>query len=258
MANLKTTIFFQVLMFKTLANLKSEVSRYYLNFLWWIMEPVLMLGLFYVVFGVFLNRKTENYVAFLLCGLTAWNWFNRTVSNSAGSICSNHGLMMQLDINKAFFPIEVFLQDAFKHIFVVALLLIFLMVYPTPVGLTWLAFPVLLFVQAFLILGVSMLVSALVPFFPDLKFIVQTGLTIMFFASGIFFSIGDVVLPEHRYLMFLNPMAGLIELYRDVLIYEKWPDWLYLFKVLVFSFTLSGLGLMMIWRFDKQYPRICQ
>ena len=247
-----------MLLFKTLANLKSEVSRYYLNYFWWVLEPVLMLGLFYVVFGIFLNRKTEHFVAFLLIGLTAWNWFSRTVGNSSSSICANQRLMMQLDISKSFFPVEVFLQDAFKHLFVVALLLIFLLFYPTPVTATWLAFPLILLVQGVLVLSVSILVASIVPFFPDLRFIVQTGLTVMFFASGIFYSIDNVVLPEHRYIIFLNPMAGMIEFYRDILIYDQWPDWAYLVKVVVFSLVVLYLGLFIINRFDKKYPRLCQ
>lgn len=255
---MRTKVFFEVLLFKTSANLRSEISRYYLNFLWWVVEPLLMLGLFYIIFGIFLNKKTDDYVAFLLCGLTAWNWFNRTVSNSAGSICGNYGLMMQLNINKIFFPLEVFLQDFFKHFFVFGLLLIFLIFYPTPVETTWLAIPAVLAVQGMLVLGVSVLVAAIVPFFPDLKFIVNTGLTIMFFASGVFFSIDDVVLPEHRYIMFLNPMAGLIEVYRNVLIHNTWPDWLYLLKIFLVSSLVFVIGAIIIARFDHRYPRLCQ
>jgi lipopolysaccharide transport system permease protein len=247
-----------VLIFKTSANLKSEVSRYYLNYFWWVFEPILMLGLFYVIFGIFLNRKTEHFVAFLLIGLTSWNWFSRTVGNASASICANRGLMMQLDINKSFFPTEVFLQDAFKHFFVVVLLLVFLVFYPTPVSVTWLAFPVIFLIQGILVLGVSMLVASIVPFFPDLRFIVQTGLTVMFFASGIFYSIDNVVLPEHRHIIFLNPMAGIIKSNRDILIYDQWPNWTYLFKVFVFSLIVLYLGLFIIKRFNKKYPRLCQ
>ena len=245
-------------MVKTFANLKSEVSRYYLNYLWWVIEPLLMMGVFYVIFGIFLNRKTDNYVAFLLCGLTAWNWFNRTVANSAGSICGNTMLMMQFNISKLFFPLEVFLQDTFKQLFVVFLLLTFLMLHPAPVSITWLALPLLLVVQGILVLGVSVLVAAFVPFFPDLKFIVHTGLIILFFGSGIFFSIDNVVLPEHRYLMYINPMAGLIELYRDVLMYGEWPDWIYLFKVFIFSVAILIAGISVTRHFDADYPRLCQ
>jgi lipopolysaccharide transport system permease protein len=252
------TPFFGLLMFKTAANLKTEVSRYYLNYLWWVIEPVLTMGVFYVVFGLFLNRSTKDFAAFLLTGLTSWNWFNRTVNNAAGSILAGGGLMLQVNIPKAFFPVEVFLRDGFKHLFAVALLLLFLVFYPTPVHTSWLALPVLLIVQGVFVLAAGVLCAALVPFLPDLKFIISTGLSLMFFGSGVFYDIQSIVLPEHRSILYLNPMAGLIKTYRDVLIYGLWPDWGYLLKVFAAGSILLWLSLALVRRFDHLYPRICQ
>ncbi len=252
------TPFFGLLMFKTAANLKTEVSRYYLNYLWWVIEPVLTMGVFYVVFGLFLNRSTKDFAAFLLTGLTSWNWFNRTVNNAAGSILAGGGLMLQVNIPKAFFPVEVFLRDGFKHLFAVALLLLFLVFYPTPVHTSWLALPVLLIVQGVFVLAAGVLCAALVPFLPDLKFIISTGLSLMFFGSGVFYDIQSIVLPEHRSILYLNPMAGLIKTYRDVLIYGLWPDWGYLLEVFAAGSILLWLSLVLVRRFDHLYPRICQ
>ena len=247
-----------LLFFKTSANLRTEVSQYYLNYLWWVLEPILTMAIFYVVFGVFLNRGTEHYVAFLLCGLTAWNWFARSIEHASRSIYQSRGLILQVNLSKIFFPLEVFLRDGFKHLFVLSLLLAFLVFYPTPVSVTWLALPVLLFVQALLILGISILCAALVPFLPDLSFIISTGLHLMFFGSGIFFRIEDVVLPEHQFLMYLNPMAGLLKAYRDVLIYASWPDWYYLAKVSIIAIILLAGAVWLTRKLDYIYPRVCQ
>jgi lipopolysaccharide transport system permease protein len=250
--------FFGLLIFKTGANLKTEVSRYYLNYLWWVIEPVLTMGVFYVVFGILLNRSTEDFAAFLLTGLTFWNWFNHTVNNAAGSILGGGGLMLQVNIPKAMFPLEVFLQDGFKHLFVVTLLLLFLVFYPTSIHPSWLALPVLLLVQGVFVLAAGVLCAALVPFLPDLKFVISTGLSLMFFGSGVFYDIQSTVLPAHRRILYLNPMAGLIKIYRDVLIYGLWPDWIYLLKVLLAGLILLWFSLALVRRFDHLYPRICQ
>jgi lipopolysaccharide transport system permease protein len=250
--------FLELLVFKTRANLNTEISKYYLNYLWWVLEPVLMMGVFYVVFGIFLNRGTEHFAAFLLTGLTAWNWFNRSVLNASGSIQAGHGLMMQVNITKVFFPLEVFLRDAFKHLFVVGLLLLFLVAYPTPIHITWIALPLLLITQGLLVLGISILCAALVPFLPDLKFIISTGMTLIFFGSGIFFNIESVVLPEHRGILYLNPMAGLISAYRDILIHGQWPDWIYLLKVFLAGLLTVWGSVALVRRYDHIYPRVSQ
>jgi lipopolysaccharide transport system permease protein len=248
--------FLDLLAVKTVANLKAEVSRYYLNFLWWLIEPILTMAVFYLVFGVLLQRRTPDFVAFLLCGLTAWFWFNRTITNAAQSISNSRRLMQQVDIPKVFFPLEVFMQDAFKHFFVLTVLLIFLYLYPTPDGATWLALPMLLVIQATLTLGIAILVAAIVPFIPDLRFVVATLLHLMFFASGIFFDIETMVPEEYRGYVYLNPMAGLIQAYRDILIYDRWPDWLYLFIVFGLSLLILRLAISVLRRLDHVYPRL--
>lgn len=254
---MRTRTFFELLHFKTAANLRSEAARYHLNYLWWVLDPVLTMAVFYVIFGIMLNRGTEHFVAFLLTGLVWWNWFARSVQNGASSILNGRNLMLQVDIPKIFFPLEVCLQDSFKHLFVAALLLVFLMFYPTPVTIAWLALPVLMAVQFLLILGVTTLCAAAVPFLPDLKFIISTGVQLLFFGSGIFYRIEDVVLPQHRFIMYLNPVAGLVKNYREILLNGAWPDWMYLAKVALFSLVLCAVAFRLVRKLDRTYPWVC-
>jgi lipopolysaccharide transport system permease protein len=254
---MRNSTFFELLCYKTGANLRTEIARYHLNYLWWALEPVLTMSVFYVIFDIMLNRGTEHFVAFLLTGLIWWNWFARSVQNAASSILNARVLILQVDIRKVFFPLEVCLQDGFKQLFVTVLLLAFLLVYPTPVTLTWLALPAIMVVQFLLILGVATLGAALVPFLPDLKFVIVTGVQLLFFGSGIFFRIEDVVLPEHRFIMYLNPVAGLIKNYREILINGAWPDWFYLAKVALFSLTLCFFAFWLVRKLDRTYPWVC-
>lgn len=254
----KHRVICDLLRFKVAASLKSEVSRYRLNYLWWILEPVLSMLVFYLVFGIFLNRGMPNYVGFLLTGLTGWNWFNRTVMNAAGSINNGSGLMLQVDIPKLFFPIEAILRDMVKQTFAMSILLIFLVFYTTPVSITWFALPVIMVVQALLTAGVGVLAAGLVPFLPDLRFVISTLLNLMFFGSGVFYNISDVVLPKHQVIMYMNPIAGLLEAYRNTLLYAQWPDWWYLAKVAGASCFILWAACAFVAKYDHIYPRICQ
>lgn len=255
---MKTKTFVDLLIFKTRANLCTEVSRYYLNYLWWIFNPFSSMLVFYLVFDVFLNRGTPHFVGFLLCGITSWQWFSNTVNNASGSIYGGKALMLQINIPKIFFPLEVLLRDAFKQLFALSLLLTFLTFYPTPSGTTWLALPILLAIQCIINAGFAILCAAIVPFVPDLKFVINTLLHLAFFGSGIFFSIEQVILPKHRFIIYLNPMAGLIKNYREILIYAHWPDWQYLFWVLCGGLALLAFAVWLTFRLDHVYPRVCQ
>lgn len=241
-----------------MANLKVEVSSYYLNFIWWILEPVMMMSVFYLVFDVMLNQGTSHFVGFLLVGLVSWNWFSRSVSNSKNSIYDAKGLMLQVCIPKLFFPFVIVCQDSFKHLVVSALLLFFLVFYPTPVSLCWLALPVLLVIQFVLILAVSLLCAAIVPLAPDLRFVISTALELLFFASGIFYDLDGMVSPEYRTLIYINPMAGLIKNYRAILLNDQWPNWEYLSFVAIASFLmLLAIGFVLR-KSEHLYPKICQ
>jgi lipopolysaccharide transport system permease protein len=250
--------FLDLLFFKTGADLRVEVSRYYLNYFWWILEPIFTMAIFYFVFQILLAQHTDNFVAFLLIGLTFWNWFAHSISNAATSILNGRMLMLQVDIPKVFFPLGIILQDLFKHLFVVTLLLTFLLFYPTPVSVTWIALPILMGIQAILIAAMAILAAMVVPFVPDLKLVIGTVLNLLMFASGVFFQIDDLILQHHRSIMYLNPVAGLLKNYRLVLMYAQWPDWGYLLKVLLVSVILLSLGLCVLKRLDRLYPRICQ
>src|SRR5512139_960485 len=102
--------FYDLLLFKTSADLRVEVSRYYLNYFWWILEPIFTMGVFYFVFRVLLNQGIPNFVAFLLIGLTFWNWFAFSVNNAASSLLHGRMLMLQVNIPKVFFPLGTILQ----------------------------------------------------------------------------------------------------------------------------------------------------
>lgn len=250
--------FFSLLTAKAYANLRTEVSRYYLNYFWWVFEPILTMLTFYLVFGIFLSNGTPNYVAFLLTGLVPWQWFANGVTQSSNSIIANRGLMLQVNISKIFFPLEIILRGTFKHLFVLTLLLFFLICYPTPVTVTWIALPVLMFIQLLYIVSIGTFCATIVPFVPDLQFIVSTIVRLGMYASGIFYNIDTVVLPKHRFIMYMNPIGGLIKSYRDILMYAKWPDWTYLGYLTIAGLILLFISTSVLRKFDHVYPRICQ
>jgi lipopolysaccharide transport system permease protein len=245
------------LLFHTVrARLANELRLYYLHFIWWFAEPVLDMAIYYMVFAVLLKQGTEQYIPFLLVGIVFWAWFNRSLQNGSLSILHAKELIAQMNLPKAFFPIATVCQDFVKQIFVLAVLLLFLMLYGMPVTPAWLSLPILLFIQFLFIVGLAVFLAALVPFFPDLKFIITAGLQLMFFGSGIFYDIDKTVLPVHRGLVYLNPIAGLLRNYRLILIQGVWPDWSYLAAAFLASIVVLALSLALVRHFGHIYPKI--
>lgn len=250
--------FYELLIHKSIFNIKNEVARYYLNYLWWIIEPALTITTFYFIFGIMLNRGTQNFPSFLVIGIVTWKWFSNSVNHCSNSLLTNKNLILQTDIPKIFFPLEIFIRNSFKQFFVMSLTLLFITFSINPKIDTWISLPLLLIIQSLYIIGIGALCSSIVPFIPDAKFIISTLIHLAMYGSGIFFSIDDVVLPEHRFIMYMNPMAGLIKNYREILMYGRWPDWTYLGYLTLGGIALCALAFFVLHKLDHVYPRVCQ
>lgn len=253
---LPRTHYFSLLMFKTYVDLRAEASRTYLNFLWWIVEPVLYMGVFYVVFGLMFKRGDgPDYVPFLLCGLMAWKWFDSTIRSGANAIQINAALIGQVFIPKIFFPSVTIAHNIVKFVFVLIIFLVFLQFYGLDLNKTYVMLPAILFVQLLLIAGCTFLLAAIVPFLPDIMQVVNYALTLLLFLSGIFYSV-DSFPEQYQVYFYLNPMVSIIEAYRDVMLYSQWPNLTSLSIIAGVSGLMIALGAWIMFRYERVYPRV--
>ena len=242
-------VFLDLILYKAWAGLRAEAARNYLSFLWWVIEPLLFMAVFYVVFGVLLDRGTEGFVPFLLVGIVSWQWFSNSIKHAMTSIHGGGRLMTQVHLPKAFFPAVVVVMDAAKSLVVLALLLVFLMLSGYAPGVSYLALPLVLAVQLLLISACALVAAMVIPLLPDLRFAVDALLQLMFFVSGVFFS-GEMLRPEHQPYFYANPVANLIEAYRDILLHGTWPDFSVLGWIGLFSLLSLGVANLLLMRVD--------
>lgn len=248
--------YMELLSYKVFADLRAEARQTYLNFLWWVIEPVLYMTVFYVVFGLLLKRGGgPEYIPFLLCGLIAWRWFDNAVRTGSNSIILNAHLMRQVYLPKIVFPVIAVIQSTLKFLCVLLLLLIFLQIIHTGISVTYLALPAILLVQFLFICFFTFALAAVVPFLPDLGKLIGNGLTLLMFLSGIFFT-GKEIPDSYKTYFYMNPMATLLESYREILLDSSWPDWGRLFWIAAIS-CAGILGVFVFFRrYDRVYPKI--
>ena len=243
-----------LILYKTLADLRTESAKTSMGFLWWVLDPLLFMVIFYVVFGLLMKRGTEDFVPFLLVGLVAWRWFQNTISHGANAILGGRGLMHQVYVPKIVFPLVVILTDLVKFIFVFSILILYLWLAGFGVNPAYLALPLVLIAQFALIVGLTLWVAALVPFVPDLKFLIDHLLHVLFFMSGIFFA-GSSIAKHYQPYFYLNPMANLIEAYRDILMHGAWPNWSALAMIAGLGTALILLSGRLLAHNDHLYPK---
>ena len=115
--------------------------------LWWVLEPLLYLCAFYLIFEVFLQRGGEGFVGFLLCGLVFWRWFDTTIKRASASIQNSIGIINRAYLPKWVFPATEVASGTARFVFVLALFLLFCVFYLGQASSVWLSISFLLLVQ---------------------------------------------------------------------------------------------------------------
>jgi len=247
--------FFPLIWLKATLNLKSEVQRNFLSYGWWVLEPLLHMGVYYLVFGFLLNRGGENFSIFLLTGLIPWIWFNKPINSCSTSILEAQNTILQTSLPTLIFPLICILQNTLKQGPVLLLLLGFISLQGFGPNIYWWSLIPIFIVQLNITIFFSCLVAAVIPFIRDFTYIVGSGLTFLMFLSGIFYDYKTISTDWHG-LFFLNPIAFLLKCYREVLVESSSPDLLSL-SYWGFSFIIANIILAFIYQQLRHiYPRI--
>ena len=234
--------------------LKSEASRLILSYLWWIIEPLLYVGVFYLVFEKLLHRGGEDFLTFLIVGKIPFLWFSKSVNNSANSLLAGRGIMGQRDFPKHIFPYAIVQENAYKQWLVFLLLFVLVLLQGYSITEAWFWLPAVIFTNLLLILPISMLASLIVAYIQDFRLLIQMGTLFLMFASGIFWDIHEISDPAIRQLVFdCNPIAFLLDAYRQILMHQTQPD-------LTHLAVIAGISLLLLvfmhWIFKSQSQNI--
>lgn len=247
--------YWDIIRYRIFVDVKNELYRSHMGIFWWILEPAMYLAAFYFIFETIFQRGGPGFVGFLLVGLVFWRWFDNSVKRTSSAILSNAGLIQQVTLPKVMYPITELGSALVRFSFVLPILFIFLWFYQGKIHLTTLWLPVLMLIQLTLAAGIATVFAALIPFATDLRKLLDHGLMMMFYMSGIFFNISKA--PEYlQKWLYMNPMATLIAEYRNILLQGQAPDLGILATIMLCSVLLLWFSTRLIKHFDAVYARI--
>lgn len=232
--------------------LKSDASRYFLGYIWWVLEPLLFVMVFYVVFGIILNTGRADFLTFLICGKLPFVWFSKSVSVASNSIVTNSGLIGRLDLPKTMFPMAIIQEGVYKQTAVFGLLMVYLMSNGFEPTAMWFWLIPLIFVNYIMIIACSFIGAVLVCFSRDVSMLIPLAMIFLMFVSGIFWDVRSLPDPAMMdYVLVFNPLAFILDGYRQVLMYNTMPDIPHFLAIgLAFSF-LTGLMVFIMRRYSQ-------
>jgi lipopolysaccharide transport system permease protein len=216
---------------KAKMSLKAEAAKLYLSFLWWLLEPILFVAIFYFVFSVLLGTREPDFLLFLLCAKVPYMWFSKAIMNASGSITGNRGIISQIDIPKAIFPYSAIQVTIYKEIPVFILLFVTCLYFGYMPSTSWLWMIPLVITLYLMIVAIGLLTAIMVCYVEDVRMLISMGMTFLMFISGVFFDIRNIREPIQSYLLAFNPMAFFCDSFRTILMNRGIFDENHLFKL---------------------------
>ncbi|WP_024460084.1 ABC transporter permease [Marinimicrobium sp. LS-A18] len=213
---MKISNFLALVDVKARMSLKSDASKLYLSYLWWLLEPVLWVLMFYLVFTLLLGFGRD--LLFLMAGKIPFLWFSKSVLSSSNSIVQGKSLITQTNVPRQFFPYEQVHTVLYRQWVTFLMLFGLTVVYGYMPSWHWLWMVPLWVVQYMLILLVSLVAAICVSYVRDTRILIGMSMMGLMFGSGIFWDLERIQDPVSRELLVTwNPLAYLLDAYRDVL-----------------------------------------
>jgi ABC-type polysaccharide/polyol phosphate export permease len=194
-----------------------------LGYAWWVVEPLLLTLVYWLLVSVIFQRGGPDYPLFVLCGIVPYRAFAISFSQSVSSVSSKFGLIGQINFPRLFLPISDVIANHLKLIFGFMVIIVFSLFFPVSITYNIIYLVVPFVIQIVLVCGLAMIMSVLGVYIRDLKNLMQFIMRVLLYISPVLYSIERI--PERfRDLYLLNPIASLILTYRDVIIYGSAPN----------------------------------
>lgn len=234
------------------SEIKARYKNSVLGFVWSLLNPLAMMLVFTVIFGVLWpNNTVENYPIFLLCGLLPWNYFQASIISGTTSIVANGNLIKKVYFPREVLPIATVLAQLVNFLLAFVVLFAALLIFRTNFS-PWLwTLPLIILIQTSFTIGVVLILSTLHVFYRDTLMVMEVVMLAWFFLTPIFYSVSQlpstfvlfgVELPVQRIFYIVNPMASLINVYRDLLYngYRTDPDFFIRTALTAIVFLVAG------------------
>lgn len=224
----------------------------FLGFLWTLLNPLLMLLVYSLVFQYVFKTGIEHYSIYLFICLMPWNAFSNAVFTGTTCVSSNASILKKVYFPRDILPLYIVISNTIQYFFSFAVILVALLV--SGVGLSWyvLLVPVVVIVQAIFSFGLILILSATNVYVRDVQYMMNPIMMIWMYACPILYSI-NMVPQKYVHLYRLNPMVTIMEAYQKLLYSKTMFDVAALGKVFLISIVILVLGYFIFNKLQRRF-----
>ena len=240
---------FRILVYR---DLQIRYAGTWLGYFWTLLDPLAMSAIYWFVFSYIVGAKSigeQPYILFLLTGILSWTWFNGAVTDSARSLVVESKMVRSIAIPRYLWIIKSIGAKGAEFILALPILIVISIVAKAEVTMNLFLIPLALVVQFMLLSGIGLILAPLTVLARDTTNILRILLRMMFYLTPIIYGVTDI--PERfQTLAYLNPMTGIISMYRA----GFWND-ANIVTPIVFSVIISSIVFILGILFFKKVER---
>lgn len=204
-------------------DMRVRYSQSFLGYLWTILDPLANALIYFMIFVVIFQRSDAGhhpYFLFLLAGLLPWQWFNGAVSESMRALITERQLVRSTSLPREIWVVRVVASKGLEFIYSLPVLVLFVVIYlftgDARVDWELIYFPLAILMQFLLITGFGLALAPLTVLMFDIQPTVRIFLRVYFYMTPIIFNLEilDAVPDGLRWVFQVNPLTGILELYR--------------------------------------------
>ena len=222
-----------------------------LGWAWPLVRQLVQLGILVFVFTKVFDVGIDDYAPFVFSGLIVWSWFAVGIPAAARVLIDRRHLLFQPGFRSSALP-AVAVTVPLIDLFIALPVLVVMLLLVDGIDPAALLFPLLIAIQAVLMLGLAWLTAALNVYFRDVSHIVAVVVASLFYLTPVFYDLSQVP-ADYRWLLELNPMAVLVEAHHEVLIDGQVPGLAGIAAVAAFSLLVAGLGMLVFRRLSPGF-----
>jgi lipopolysaccharide transport system permease protein len=244
----------ELLFFLTWREVKVRYKQTVMGASWALLQPLFTMIVFTLIFGGLAKMPSEGipYPVFSYSGLVLWIYFSNSVTQSGNSLVGNSALISKIYFPRLFIPTRACLSGLVDYVIAMTILIFMMLYYDLLPNVNIIILPLIVFTTLVLASGIGYWLSSLCVKYRDVKFVLPFFIQLFMFASPVIYP-SSIVGEKYQWLLYLNPMTGLIDAHRAVMLGHLPVDYGALGISIVVSVLLFLTGIMYLKSTEKYF-----
>ena len=232
--------------------IRGKYKNSFLGVLWSFLNPLLQICVYALVFPLILKNDQPNYVIFLCVALIPWTFFTSCIQQSASTMLQNGNIIKKVYFPREILPISAVTSGTINFLISTIIIFAFLLIFGLGITKYVLYFPIILIIQYFLQLGISLILSSVTVYLRDLEHLIGVALQLLFYATPIVYA-AEAIPEDFKFIIEYNPMTYIINGYRDIFYNQTSPDMLALGILFIIAIALCVVGYLIFNKLQKGF-----